>query len=180
MVWKKLSTKTVYKNRFMTVTEDELVTDHGDPVTFGVVHKEPAVMIIPWEGVKVTLVGQYRYPVDLFSWEFPAGHMEHASIEAAAKTELEEETGYKAERLIKLGEFAIATGHNTQICHTYLATGLTSGTQNLEPAEKGMQLKAVSLDELNQMVVRGEIIDGLTISSLKLFELYLAKQQSHE
>jgi ADP-ribose pyrophosphatase len=106
--------------------------------------------------------------------------MEHASIEAAAKTELEEETGYKAERLIKLGEFAIATGHNTQICHTYLATGLTSGTQNLEPAEKGMQLKAVSLDELNQMVVRGEIIDGLTISSLKLFELYLAKQQSHE
>lgn len=160
----------------MTVTEDELVTDHGDKVTFGIVHKEPAVMIIPWHGNKCTLVGQYRYPVDSFSWEFPAGHMEHTSIEEAARVELEEETGLKANSLIKLGEFAVGPGHLTQICHTYLATGLTAGAQNLEPAEKGMKVKNVTLSKLNEMISRGEVIDGLTLSSLKLFELYLAKK----
>lgn len=176
MTWTKLSSKTVYQNRFMTVTEDELITDHGDQVVFGVVHKEPAVLVIPWDGAKITLIGQYRYPVDSWSWEFPAGHMEHANIESAAIAELEEETGLRAKRLVKIGEFAIAPGHNTQICHTFVATELTSGTQHLEAAEKGMQVKSVTLAELNEMILKHEIVDGLTLTSLKLFELYLHKQ----
>lgn len=173
MVWQKLKSTLKYQNRYMTVTEDELLTDHGDKVTFGIVHKDPAVMIIPWDGEKFILVGQYRYSVDLFSWEFPAGHMEHASIETAAKAELEEEAGVKANKLVKIGQFAIGPGLFTQICHTYLATGLSPGKQHLEPAEKGMQLKSVTLEQINQMILDGDITDGLTISSLKLFELYL-------
>lgn len=175
MTWQKLNSIEKYKNRYMTVTEDELITDHGDQITFGIVHKNPAVMIIPWDGQNVTLIGQYRYPVDTFSWEFPAGHMEHQNTEEAAMVELEEETGLRCNRLTKIGEFAIAPGHNTQICHTYLATDLLTGTQNLETAEKGMQIKTVTLTELNDMISTHEITDGLTISSLKLFELYLAK-----
>lgn len=176
MVWQKLSSKQVYQNRYMKVTEDELATDHGDQVIFGVVHKEPAVMIIPWDGERVTLIGQYRYPVDLWSWEFPAGHMEHDSLDQAARTEMEEETGFKAKELTKIGEFAIAPGHNTQICHTYLATGLTRGHQHLEPAEKGIQVKTVTLAELDMMIINHQITDGLTLASLKLFELYLINQ----
>ena len=164
----------------MTVIEDELVTNYGDKVTFGVVHKEPAVMIIPWDGEHTTLIGQYRYPVDYFSWEWPAGHMEHDNIEAAAMAELEEETGLKAGQLVEIGNFAIAPGHLTQICHTFVATDLKPRIQHLEPAEKGMQVKAVTLNELNNMIINHDIIDGLTLSSLKLFELHLAKQQSHE
>jgi len=103
MTWKTLSSKKIYQNRYMTVTEDELLTDHGDKVTFGIVHKNPAILIIPWDGGKLTLVGQYRHVVDLFSWEFPAGHYEHASVEAAARAELEEEAGLLANQLTPLG-----------------------------------------------------------------------------
>ena len=180
MTWQKLSSVEKYQNRYMTVTEDELLTDHGDKVTFGIVHKEPAVMIIPWDGERVTLIKQYRYPVDTFSWEFPAGHMEHDKIEATARAELEEETGLKAGQLVEIGTFAIGPSHLTQICHTFVATDLKSGTQNLEPAEKGMQVKAVTPDELNTMIINHDIIDGLTLSSLKLFELYLTSKKSHE
>lgn len=176
MTWKKIDSQLKYQNRFMQVTEDDVLTDHGDQVTFGVVHKEPAVMIIPWDGQKFTLIRQFRYPIDQFSWEFPAGHMEHANIIEAAKAELAEEAGWIAESLIEIGAFAIAPGHNTQICHTYLATGLTPTSQNLEPSEKGMQIKQVSLAEINQMILSHEIVDGLTLASLKLVELYQAKQ----
>lgn len=175
MPWQKISSVEKYKNRYMTVSEDQLLTDSGDKVTFGIVHKEPAVYIIPWDGESVTLVGQYRYPVDYFSWEFPAGHMEHKSIEEAALVELKEETGLSARKILEIGKFFVAPGHNTQIAHVFLATSLTSGKQQLETAEKGMKVKRITLEKLNLMVQSGEIKDGPTITSLKLFELYLVK-----
>lgn len=174
MTWKTLSSKQMYQNRFMTVSEDELVTDHGDKVIFGVVHKEPGASIIPWDGQHFILVGQYRYPVDFFSWEFPAGHFEeHKDMASVAVSELEEEAGLVAGKIEKIGEFHIAPGHNTQTINFFLATDLRAGKQRLETAEKGMQIKRVTHDELNQMIEKGEVKDSLTIAALKFFELYL-------
>jgi hypothetical protein len=91
MPWKQLSSKIVYKNKWMEITEDQVVTDFGKQLTYGVVHKEPSVLIIPWDGVHLYLVGQYRYPVDEYSWEFTQGHTEAANIVAIAKKELLED-----------------------------------------------------------------------------------------
>ena len=180
MSWQKLSSVEKYKNRYMTVTEDELITDHGDKVIFGVVHKIPGACIIPWNGEYFTLVGQYRYPVDAFSWEFPAGHFEHESMESTARTELEEEAGLLANEIKKIGQFQLGPGHHTQVIHFFLATGLTPGKQNLETAEKGMQIKQVTHEQLNQMIKSGEVQDSLTIAGLKFFELHQVDQKSHE
>jgi len=176
MNWQVLSSKQVYKNRYMTVTEDELVTEHGDKVVFGIVRKDAGVSIVPWDGQYFTIVGQYRYPVDYFSWEFPAGHFEHANIASAAKAELEEEAGLLAGKIEKIGEFHLAPGHHTQVIHFYLATDLSQGQQHLETAEKGMQVKQVTHAELNEMIRLGVIKDSLTIAALKYFELYLAQK----
>ena len=110
MTWQKLSSVEKYKNRYMTVTEDEVLTDHGDKVVYGIVHKEPFAVAIPWDGSKTVLVGQYRYPIDSFSWEFPMGHYEsiHKSVEDAAKVELHEETGIQAQRIVEIGIFTWA------------------------------------------------------------------------
>ena len=179
MTWQKLSSVEKYKNRYMTVTEDELVTDHGDKVVFGIVHKEPAVWIVLWDGERVLLVGQYRYPVDFFSWELPAGHAEDKNPIVSAKLELEEETGLIAKDLLELGTFHIAPGHLTQVGYVYLATKFDLGKRKLERAEKGMQMKWVTLPEMNVMIKDGVILDGPTITALKLFELHHAKQQAH-
>ena len=176
MSWQLLSATIKYQNRYMTVTEDKVITDHGDELVYGVVHKNPAVMIIPWDGEKFTLIGQYRYPVDTFSWEFPAGHMEHLNLEAAAIAELEEETGLKSSKIQEIGYFNIAPGHHTQVCKVYLATGLSQGEQHLEVAEKGMQIKTIDHAEINNLILNHQITDGLTISSLKIFEIYQANQ----
>jgi 8-oxo-dGTP pyrophosphatase MutT (NUDIX family) len=106
--------------------------------------------------------------------------MEHENIEAAANAELEEEAGLLAGKIKKIGEFHLAPGHHTQIIHFYLATDLSAGKQDLETAEKGMQIKRVTHDELNNMIRSGEVKDSLTIAALKFFELHLARKDSHE
>lgn len=173
MTWRKISSTLKYQNRYMTVTDDEVITDHGDKLTFGIVHKKPAVWIIPWDGTHLTIIGQYRYSVDYFSWELPAGHAESNKPEIAAALELKEETGITATKLLQIGEFYIGPGHLTQIGYVYLATGLTYGDRELETAEKGMQIKQVTKAEMDELIQTGVIKDGPTITSYKFFENYL-------
>ena len=175
MNWQKLSSKKVYENRYMKVYDEEVVTDFGDKLNYGVVRKDPFVVAIPWDGNKVLLVGQYRYPVDYFSWEFPMGHVENLGIEEAVRAELEQETGLIAMSTEKIANFYPAPSHLGQVGEIFVATNLTQGKLDLEPSEKGMQHKWVTLSELDAMIADGTIKDGPTITTLKFFEIYLQK-----
>lgn len=172
MTWQKLHTKQVYQNRYMTVTEEDVLTNHGDKLVYGVVHKNPFVVIIATKEDQVLLVGQYRYPIDYFSWELPMGHAESSSIQDAARAELQQETGLVAQDLSEIGTFYPAPGHLDQIGHIFVVTQYQVGKQELEPAEKGMQMKWVTLTELEKMITDGTIKDGPTLACLKIFELY--------
>jgi ADP-ribose pyrophosphatase len=172
MKWKKISSKLVYKNKWMEITEDIIKSSSGKLANFGIVHKKPFALIIPWDGKCITLVGQYRYPVDYFSWEFPMGHAkEHASIIETAKEELEEETGLKAKKIKKVATFFLATGHHTQICNTFLATGLMKGQQKLDDSEEDMKVKKVTMKEFEKMIKNGKIKDGPTLAAFGLAKI---------
>lgn len=178
MAWQKLSSKKVYENRYMKVVEEEVLTDHGDKLTYGIVDKKPAVWIIPYNQKtnQVLLVGQTRYATKMFSWEFPAGHAEENKPEVAARLELKEETGLVTDHFIPIGDFYIAPGHLTQQGFIFVATDFTEGERELEPSEQDMKLKWVTLTELKNMIEDGTIKDGPTITSLKFFELYLSNK----
>ena len=158
----------------MTVTEEELLTDHGDHVTYGIVRKEPFSVVIPWDGKQVLLVGQYRPSADYFSWEFPMGHVEADSPLVAAGRELQEETGLIASDCLEIATFYPALGTMDQLGYIYLVTKWEVGERELETSEKGMQMKWVTLIELDSMIAAGTVKDGPTITALKFFELYLA------
>ena len=165
MKWKRLSSKTVYTNKWMKIVEDRVETEFGKQLTFGVVHKEPFALIIPWDGQHLYLVGQYRYPVNGFSWEFPQGHFEHSSIKETARAELKEETGLNAQKVKEIGHLFLAPGHHSQICHIFLATGLSKGKQELEESEKGMKLQKITLEEFQDMVAHNSISDTPTVAA---------------
>ena len=175
MSWKVKSKKEVYRNKWMYITEDVVVTDYGDKSVFGIVHKEPAVLIIPWDGQKFLLVGQYRYSVDYFSWEFPQGHFEHKNIKEAAIHELEEEAEVKAEQLKEIGHFFLAPGHHTQKYYVFLATGLSKGKAQRDEDEEGMKTRKVTSGQMEKMIKNEEIMDGPTISGFQIFKLYSQK-----
>ena len=87
-----------------------------------------AVMLAIDEG-KAILVEQYRVPLGRMSLELPAGLVgdeeEGEEIEAAAIRELEEETGYRAERMVDLGRFHASPGMSSEGFTLLRAEGLT-------------------------------------------------------
>ncbi len=178
MVWKTLSSKQIYQNRYLTLSEEVLQTDEGDKLTYGIVRKEPFSIVIPWDGERTLLVGQYRPTAKYFSWEFPMGHAESDDPLTAAKKELKEETGLLADDCTEIGQFYPALGTMNQLGYIYVVRNWKVGERSLEDSEKGMQEKWVTLPELNEMVKVGTIKDGPTITALKFFELYLAKEKS--
>jgi len=152
------------------VTEDEVETEFGEILTYGVVHKKPFALIIPWDGKYLTLIGQYRHAIQKFSWEFPQGHFEHNTIAETARVELKEETGISADSIKMVGHFYLGPGHHSQECKVFLAEGLTEGKANLQKGEKGMKLKRVTLNEFKEMVKAGTMEDGPTIAAFSMLQ----------
>ncbi len=171
MSWKQLSSKEIFRNRWMWLTEDEVETDGMQRAVYTVVHKKPFALIIPWDGTHFTLVGQYRYNINFDSWEFPQGHYEHSSIIETANRELKEETGIEASTIEQLGSFFIGPGAIDQECFVFLATGLTQGQTELETTEEGLRSQQVTLEQLKQLISNGKVKDGPTITALSLFEM---------
>jgi 8-oxo-dGTP pyrophosphatase MutT (NUDIX family) len=166
MPWKTLSSRSVYKNRWMEVTEDVVESPTGKKLTFGVVRKEPFALIIPWDGEYFTLVSQYRSGPASFTLEFPQGHFEHSSMEATARAELEEETGLTAGSIEEIGSFCLAPGHHTQVCRVFLAQKLSVGKAHPEETEEGMTSRRITPKQFKEMVISGEIVDGPSIAAL--------------
>lgn len=119
-------------------------------------------------------VRQYRYPVRGSYWEFPQGsYEEDADIHVTdlVRKELREETGLKATSLQQLGHLFEAYGYSNQGFYVFLAVDLVQGEKELEVSEAGMENKAVTFEEFEEMVRSGEIKDSPTIASYGLLKM---------
>jgi hypothetical protein len=98
--WQTVSSEEVYDNPWIHVREDRVIRPDGEPGIYGVVHyKNIAVGVLPIEEDHIYLVGQYRYPLQSYSWEIPEGGCpEGEEPLLAARRELKEETGLEARR----------------------------------------------------------------------------------
>jgi ADP-ribose pyrophosphatase len=117
------------------------------------------------------LVRNRRVAVDRWLLEFCAGKLERGEDPAAAAgRELEEETGYSAGRIEKLGAFFTSPGFTDEIMHVFLATELRPVPQRLEPGE---EIEVVELDEatLRAAIAAGEILDGKTLGAYLLWSM---------
>lgn len=115
----------------------------------------------------VVLVGQYRYPTDMYSWEIPEGGTEQGEPPlVAAQRELKEEAGVTASDWQELGgEVHLSNCYSSERGYLFLATGLTFGEQSPDETEK-LAVKKVPLEQALAMVDSGEIKDGLSIIAL--------------
>lgn len=171
----KLSRRTVYENRWMKVHEDAVRFSNGSEGIYGVVDKDDFALIVPLhEDGRFQLVQQYRYPVGARFWEFPQGSWEtdqEVDPEELALGELQEETGFRANSMTKLGHLFEAYGFSNQGFHVFLATQLTPGAVKRDTEEQGMQTSAFSRNEINEMIQSGQIKDAPTIAALGLLAL---------
>jgi len=133
-----------------------------------------AVVIIPIISKdKIILVKQYRFAIKKSTWEVPAGTLKpKESPLKCAKRELEEETGYKAGRLLKLLTFYSSPGFLFEKMHLFLATNLTKGLQNFDEDEN-IKIKVFTLKEIEKMILKNKIIDAKTIVSILFLKNFL-------
>jgi 8-oxo-dGTP pyrophosphatase MutT (NUDIX family) len=170
--WKTLSSREVYENQWIGVREDKVVRPDGEQGIYGVVHyKNVAIGILPVEDEHVYLVGQYRYPLNLYSWEIPEGGCpENEDLLSAAKRELAEETGLRAESWQLMGEAYLSNSVTDERAVWFLAKGLTQGERDPEGTEQ-LNIKRLPLKQALRMVATGEITDALSLLAIMSYQL---------
>lgn len=129
-----------------------------------------AVIAVRDDGVLV-LVRNRRVAVARWLLEFCAGKLERGEDPAlAAARELEEETGYTASHIEKVGEFFTSPGFADEIMHVFVATGLRPVPQRLEPGEV-LEVVEMPEESLVSAIARGEILDGKTLGAYLLWSM---------
>jgi ADP-ribose pyrophosphatase len=134
-------------------------------------HPGAVTVIAVRDDDKLVMVRNRRVAVDRWLVEFCAGKLERGEDPAiAASRELEEETGYRAERLLKLGAFFTTPGFSDEIMHVFVASKLTPVAQRLEPGEE-LEVVVMDRSELEAAVATGAITDGKTLGAYLLWML---------
>ena len=170
--WKTLSTRPIYDNPWIGVREDAVVHPNGERGIYGVVHyKNKAVGVLPVEDGHIYLVGQYRYPLGRYSWEIPEGGCpEGEDTLAAARRELEEETGLHAHRWQKLGEAYLSNSVSDELAVWYVATDLEQSVARPDASEQ-LVVRRVPFEQAVGMALAGEITDALSLLALMHYRL---------
>lgn len=169
-----LSTRQVYANSWMTVREDGVRRADGSEGVYGVVDKPTYALVIPRDGDRLHLVEQFRYPIGMRRWEFPAGTAPDRADQDPAELavrELVEETGLRAGRMERIGLLDVAPGMSSQRGHVFLATELEQGEPRREHSEQDMRQAWFTIAEFERMIVDGEITDAQSIAAYQLMRL---------
>lgn len=173
--WKAISSKVVAKNRFMTLKESMVERPNGQVLPYYHLNQLHFSIIIPVDKHNFTyLVGQYRFAIKKFNWEFPMGHVNGASPQSTAEIELREETGFKAKSFTYLGKFYIGTGNTNQRAFAFKAQDLIQGKPHREEGEF-LEIKKIPLKDIAKMIKNGQITDGPSISAFQLLNLKTQK-----
>ncbi|MCR6650989.1 MAG: NUDIX hydrolase [Cellvibrionaceae bacterium] len=166
--WQRLSSRIAYENPWIRVSHEEVKTPSGHDGIYGLVHfKGTAVGVVPVDDEGNTwLVRQSRYTLNEFTWEIPeGGAKEGESTLLCAQRELAEEAGLVATEWEELMRIHTSNSVTDESGVLYLARGLSSCAQNLDPTED-IELRKLPLKEAIQMVLSGEITDALSIAAL--------------
>jgi ADP-ribose pyrophosphatase len=166
--WQTLKSQVVYDNKWIQVRHEDVINPSGGAGIYGVVHyKNKAIGVIPIDDEGYTyLVGQYRYPLNEYSWEIPegGGPMDEDPIEGA-KRELLEETGLIASQWTKIARVHLSNSVGDEEGFLYVAEGLTQAQAEPEDTEQ-LHVRKIRLTDAIEMVMRSEITDSLSVMGL--------------
>ncbi len=171
---KTISSTAKYKNKWITVNEDVIERPSGARGIYGVVEKNDFAAILAIENGYILLVEQYRYPIKERSLEIPMGAWSgkpDADPLQLAIGELQEETGYTANKIEKYGFHHVDNGCTTQGCHLFFATDLQFVGKNLDAEEEDLISVKLSLPEFEKKIIDGQILDACTIAAYGLAKL---------
>ena len=173
MAIRTLSSREVYRNRWIRLREDTIERADGVRGIYGVVDKADGAVIVPIDGDSIWLVSQFRYPVGERALELPQGSWDSEDVdaEALARGELREETGLLASKWTTLPWFWMAYGFARQRQHVFLAEELTMGAPERDAEESDMEVIRLPISSFEQKMRDGEIRDACTLAAWASYRL---------
>lgn len=173
--WQIISSKPVYDNKWISVTEYDVINPSGGKGIYGKVHfKNAALGILPLDDeLNTYLVGQYRFPLEQYSWEIPEGGGPlNEDILESAKRELQEETGLEALEWTQLMEFHLSNSVSDEHGYIFLARKLTQKQPHPEETED-LAVKKLPFEEAYRMVEDGTITDSMAVAAILKVKIML-------
>lgn len=164
---KTIQSQTIFSGKIIRLQVDEVLLPNGKTSTREIVKHPGAVSVIAITNEnKLVLVRQFRKPLEKTILELPAGKIEPGEDPiACAWRELEEETGYKAERMEHLVSFYTSPGFANEYLYVYCAKGLTKGETHPDQDEF-VELVELTFAECLDRIRSGEICDAKTIVAI--------------
>lgn len=169
---KRLKRELKYEGAIVKIYSDTVAIPNGHVAQWDFIHHDGAAAVVPVrEDGKILMVRQYRNALDRATLEIPAGKVDRADepkIECAYR-ELEEETGYRCEKL----EYLISVNTTVALCdeliEIYVARNLKPSHQRLDEDEY-VDVEAYELDELCRMIYAGELRDSKTVAAILAYK----------
>lgn len=170
--------KSIYDNPWISLKEFSVINPSGGEGIYGkVFFKNKAVGILPLDEEGNTwLVGQYRFPVNTYSWEIPEGGGDlRVDPLLSAQRELLEETGLKAEKWDKILEMHLSNSVTDEIAVVYVARILSQYAPQPEETEQ-LVIRKIPFAQAFEMVMNGEITDAISVAAILKLNYLLDKK----
>lgn len=154
---------------YYSIFQETYSLPNGGQGTYYAIRGLHTAFVVPFVSPsEIILITQFRYLYQENAWEFPAGRVNSGEepVKAAAR-ELEEEAGYRAERLIYAGWFAPCNGLTDERTEVYLAANLTQVEQRLDATEQ-ITAHRVSIHHFEHMINNNEVRDGMSLAAWQI------------
>jgi len=154
----------IFRGRRLWIEQRNVVLPNGLERQKVIVHPSNAVAILPIEGTQCKLIRQYRYAIDDYIFEAPAGALESGEdpLQAAGR-ELIEETGFTAQTIEPRGFIITTPGYTDEKIYLYEAHGLTPSQEFVKDEDEVIEVIDIPVRDLNRMIREGTLADAKTI-----------------
>jgi len=169
-----LSTRIAWTCPWYNIRQDEIRLPDGSSGTYNVIQKPPSVWIVPiTKDGNIILLHHYRYTIDDYCWEVPAGGIKEGQTPAqAAREELREEAGGRSADWTNIGPLYTSNGITNEIGHIFLAKNVILGQPEHEPTEI-LEVYQKPISEVLQMALSNLINDGSSALAILLCQNHL-------
>jgi len=167
----RLSHERVFDGKVFDIDRDRVRMPNGRTVTVDVVRHPKSVVLIPVpEPGHVILIRQYRYAVNAFLWELPAGSVDEGeSPEQAARRECHEEIGKVPATIVRMASMFPTPGYCDEQMVFFRVSSLEEPTEAAALDEdEDIEARTFELREARDMIRRGEITDMKTVAGLAM------------
>jgi len=175
LAWETLDSGIDYRCPGFDVRRADVRLPDGTETDYHHVEEVETVVVLPFRpsGDDVVLIEEWRQAVDRVNRGLPAGGVEpeEDDLEAAARRELEEETGYVADSMTHLCTTEPVNGIANSTHHTFVARGCEPASEQDLDANESIRALTLDYDDLVAAVRDGEIRDGRAVLAVTRYEL---------